>query len=146
MPFLSTGMGAGCHFIIIRYDKIIKRNRKTKLKTCLNFHALCRILSWAALRNAKYMGRRILWERPRGNRQNMVPLFSQELLKIRFQGCSIQAQKMAKMVTRLCHCQNLVSINLLTISGVSGVAWDFVCSMLHLLAATAHLQNKATIS
>jgi len=37
------------------------------------------------------------------------------------------------MVALFCHCQNFVSVKHLTVNGVSGVAWDFMCSMLHLL-------------
>src|SRR6185312_4445810 len=67
--------------------------------------------------------------------------------KYAFRGCSIQAKKVAKMVTRSCHCQNFVSINLFTINGVngvSGVSWYFVCSMLHLQAAIKTIPGRAS--
>jgi len=48
------------------------------------------------------------------------------------------------MVTRSCHCQNFVSINSFTINGVAGVAWYFVCSMLHLPAAIKTIPGRAS--
>jgi len=48
------------------------------------------------------------------------------------------------MVTRLCQCQNFVSIKLLIINGVSGVGRDFMCSMLHLQAAIKTIAGKAS--